>query len=81
MPGVGFIVGGVIAATASPRTAFLVAGVGVFAIVAIVTPILGGNWPERLATSGSNHLDGDNDVVLELLPGEQARPVRPGGLR
>jgi len=81
MPGVGFIVGGVIAATASPRTAFLLAGVGVFAIVAVVAPILGGNWPERLATSDSNQLDGNNDVVLELLPGEQVRPVRPGGLR
>jgi MFS family permease len=87
MPGLGFIIGGVIAATASPRTAFLIAGVGVFAIVAIITPILGGNWPERLATSGSNALDGDDDVVLELLPGvavraqEQANPVRPGGLR
>jgi MFS family permease len=81
MPGIGFIVGGVIAATASPRTAFLIAGVGVFAIVAIVAAILGGNWPERLAASGSNQLDGSNDVVLELLPGEQAHPVRPGGLR
>ena len=47
MPGVGFIIGGVIAATASPRTAFLIAGIGVFAIVAVVTPILGRNWPER----------------------------------
>jgi MFS family permease len=72
MPGLGFIIGGVIAATASPRTAFLIAGVGVFAIVAVVTPILGGNWPERLATSGSNELDGDNDVVLELLPGARS---------
>jgi MFS family permease len=72
MPGVGFIVGGVIAATASPRTAFLIAGVGVFAIVAIVTPILGGNWPERLATSGSKTLDGGDDIVLELLPGRRS---------
>jgi MFS family permease len=69
MPGLGFLVGGVIAATASPRTAFLIAGLGVFAIVAVVTPILGGNWPERLATSGSNELDEGDDVVLELLPG------------
>jgi hypothetical protein len=72
MPGLGFIVGGVIAATASPRTAFLIAGLGVLAIVAVVAPILGGNWPERLASSGSNELDGSNAVVLELLPGSRA---------
>ena len=30
-------------------------------------PILGSKWPERLATSSSNQLDGDNDVVLELI--------------
>lgn len=71
MPGFGFILGGVIAATASPRTAFLIAGIGVFAIVAIVTPILGGNWSERIATSDSNELDGGNDVVLELIPGSR----------
>jgi len=69
MPGVGFLLGGVVATVASPRTAFLIAGVGVFAIVALVTPILGGKWPERIATSGSNQLDGGNDVVLELIPG------------
>jgi MFS family permease len=74
MPGVGFLLGGVIAATTSPRTAFLVAGSGVFAIVAVMTPILGANWPERGASSGSYELDGGNDVVLELLPG--SRPVQ-----
>jgi MFS family permease len=74
MPGLGFVLGGVIAALASPRTAFLVAGVGVFAIVAVVTPILGNNWPERTATSGSYELDGSNDVVLELIPG--SRPIQ-----
>jgi MFS family permease len=72
MPGLGFIVGGVIAATASPRAAFLIAGLGVFAIVAIVAPILGGNWPERLVSSNSNELDGGNAVVLELLPGSRS---------
>jgi len=72
MPGLGFIIGGVIAATASPRTAFLIAGIGVFVIVAVMAPILGGNWPERLATSGSNELDGGDDVVLELIPGRRS---------
>ncbi|MCW2989024.1 MAG: transporter [Solirubrobacterales bacterium] len=74
MPGLGFVLGGVIAALASPRTTFLIAGVGVFAIVAVVTPVLGSNWPERTATSGSNELDGSDDVVLELIPG--SRPIQ-----
>ena len=74
MPGIGFVIGGVVAAVASPRTAFLVAGIGVFAIVALVTPKLGSNWPERAKSSHSNELDGGRDVVLELLPG--SRPVQ-----
>jgi MFS family permease len=74
MPGVGFIIGGVIATTASPRTAFLVAGIGVFTIVAIVTPKLGTNWPDRTKLVRSKELDGPNDVVLELIPG--SRPVQ-----
>jgi MFS family permease len=69
MPGVGFVLGGVIAAVASPRATFLLAGLGVLAIVALAAPLLGGNWPERLATSGSYELDGSDDVVLELIPG------------
>ncbi len=32
MPGIGFLLGGVVAAVASPRTTFLVAGLGIFAI-------------------------------------------------
>jgi MFS family permease len=69
MPGVGFAVGGLIATVASPRAAFLVAGVGVFAIVAVAAPVLGSNWPERADDSDSTDLDGGSDVVLELLPG------------
>ena len=72
MPGFGFILGGVIATIASPRTTFFIAGIGVVAIVAVVTPILGSNWPERIAASGSNQLDGGNDIVLELIPGSRS---------
>jgi MFS family permease len=74
MPGIGFAVGGLVAAVASPRTAFLLAGSGVLAIVAVATPILGANWSERVADIGSNELDGSNDVVLELLAG--SRPIQ-----
>jgi MFS family permease len=72
MPGVGFILGGVIAAAISPRAAFLIAGLGVFMIVAIMAPILGRNWPERSAISSPYVLDVDNDVVLELIAGSRS---------
>ncbi len=74
MPGVGYLLGGVIASVADPRAAFAFAGAGVLAIVTIMAPILGSKWPERLATSGSNQLDGDREVVLELIPG--GRPIQ-----
>ncbi len=73
MPGLGFAIGGLIAAVASPRTTFLVAGLGVFAIVALVAPTLGGKWTERTVNAVSNPLDEGNDVVLELVPGGTTR--------
>jgi MFS family permease len=69
MPGVGFVVGGLLATAFTPRTTFLVAGAGVFAIVAIMAPLLGSKWVDRPANPGSDPLDGGNDVVLELVPG------------
>src|SRR5215218_5063082 len=41
MPGIGFALGGVIAAALSPRMTFLVAGAGVWAIVVVAAPLLG----------------------------------------
>lgn len=75
MPGIGFLLGGVLAEVTDPRVAFYFAGAGVLAIVAVVAPFLGGKWPERLVTSDSSELDGGNEIVLELLPG--SRSVRP----
>lgn len=69
MPGIGFVLGGVIAALVSPRMTFLVAGAGVLAIVAIAAPVLGKSWAKPPATGDSQMLDGGNDVVLELIPG------------
>jgi MFS family permease len=69
MPGVGFAVGGLIAAIATPRTTFLVAGLGVLAIVGLIAPTLGGKRGGRLASPQRIPLDETNDVVLELLPG------------
>jgi MFS family permease len=69
MPGVGFALGGVIAAVSSPRMTFLVAGAGVLAIVVVMAPLLGGNWPERDEMGEEPSLDGRDDVVVELIPG------------
>lgn len=74
MPGIGFAVGGLIAAIATPRTTFLVAGLGVLAIVAVLAPTLGGKRAGLLSTKQGFPLDESNDVVLELLPGGMPTP-------
>jgi MFS family permease len=76
MPGIGFVVGGVIAATLSPRMTFLVAGLGVIGIVVVMGPLLAGNWAKRDEVSTSPSLDGRDDVVVELIPGLQ-KPGNP----
>jgi len=75
MPGIGYALGGVIAATVDPRATFLVAGLGVFAIAAVAAAALGTNWPERTATSRSRNPDGSAEVVLELIPAGASRSV------
>jgi MFS family permease len=50
MPGVGFLLGGVIAAVLSPRASFLTAGLGVVTVCALATPALArAHWGERRA--------------------------------
>jgi MFS family permease len=81
MPGIGFAVGGVIAALISPRATFLVAGLGIFAIVALMVPIIATKWPGYRKPSSSSLLDGGNKIVLELLPGNAPRQSDPGPKR
>jgi predicted MFS family arabinose efflux permease len=75
MPGVGFALGGVLAATASVRTTFAVSGFGVLAIALLIVP-LARNWhPSRDARPDERFpLDETDDVVLELLPGGMPIP-------
>ena len=68
MPGIGFALGGLIAAVVTPRTTFLVAGSGVIAIVAVMASMLRASWLEPDESSGPA-LDAHDDVVVELLPG------------
>ena len=80
MPGFGFSSAALIATVASPRATFLVAGIGVLAIIAIAAPILGRNWPERMEKAVSNELDAEDEIMVELIAGIRSRPVRHGGL-
>jgi MFS family permease len=82
MPGVGFLLGGLVAALVDPRATFLVAGLGVVGIVALAVPILGLNWlkhSENTALKPGHNAD--NDVMLELIPAipRRSRPVPTGG--
>jgi predicted MFS family arabinose efflux permease len=75
MPGVGFALGGVLAAVSSTRTTFTVSGFGVLAIALLIVP-LARNWhpPRDAAPDGGFPLDETDDVVLELLPGGMPIP-------
>lgn len=70
MPGVGFLLGGAIAAAVSPRAAFMAAGCGVVAIVAIAAPLLGSDWAEAEKEAAA-----DDEIVLELIPAGPGRPM------
>ena len=54
MPGVGFVLGGLIATVYSPRATFLFAGIGVVVVVALAVPLLGSRWP--VASGGHDSL-------------------------
>jgi MFS family permease len=68
MPGVGYLLGGILASGGNPRTTFLVAGIGVFAIVAIAVPVMGKKWPERREKTGPEGLDAEEEIMVELIP-------------
>ncbi len=71
MPGVGYVLGGLVATGRDPRATFLVAGLGVVAIVAVATPLLRRGWPpEREASTLQQSLDAEAKVMVKLSAGE-----------
>jgi hypothetical protein len=77
MPGVGYLVGGLIATGASPRATFLFAGIGVIAIVLIAAPIMGGKWPASVEKTGPEALDAEDEIMVELIPVRASSAARP----
>lgn len=74
MPGVGYLLGGAIAAGLSPRATFLVAGIGVLGIVALAVPSLGRKWPLRRENAEVGAIDADAEIMVELIPVGRNRP-------
>jgi MFS family permease len=70
MPGVGFLLGGLIATNQSPRATFLVAGAGVIAIVAVSSLLLGRRWPADGAEVPAGEIDAAEEIMVELIPAE-----------
>jgi MFS family permease len=70
MPGVGFLLGGLIATSQSPRATFLVAGAGILVIVAVSVPLLGRNWPGEGEKPDRREIDAADEVMVELIPAE-----------
>ncbi|HWO15732.1 MAG TPA: MFS transporter [Solirubrobacterales bacterium] len=69
MPGLGYVMGGVIAASQDPRATFLVAGLGVVAIAIVAIPLLGSNWLEHgEKIQPGKDLDADAEIMVELIP-------------
>jgi MFS family permease len=77
MPGVGYLAGGLIATAASPRTTFLVAGIGVIAIVIVAAPIMGKKWPGEDGETGPGPLDAEDEIMVELIPVGAPSTARP----
>jgi MFS family permease len=77
MPGVGYLLGGLVASGTSPRTTFLVAGIGVLTIVAVAAPLMGAKWPERREKEGPDALDAEREIMVELIPVGGDRPSPP----
>jgi predicted MFS family arabinose efflux permease len=70
-PGLGYVLGGLIATQWSPRAAFLVAGAGVMVIVAVSALVLGRNWPLDRAKERPGTVDAaDDEIMVELIPAE-----------
>jgi len=69
-PGLGYVLGGAIASTWSPRATFLVAGAGVMAIVLASALLLGRNWPLEQGKERPRSVDAADELMVELIPAE-----------
>lgn len=68
MPGVGYLLGGLVASGTSPRATFLVAGIGVLAIAFLAAMIMGRKWPDNGEKADIKAIDAEAEIMVELIP-------------
>ena len=79
MPGFGFIVGGLVATSHSPRATFLVAGAGVLVVVAVAARSLAGSpWAQGEGKFGQAEYDADGEKAESSDNVEVAQPTVSG---
>jgi MFS family permease len=69
-PGLGFLLGGLIASSWSARATFLVAGGGVMVIVVAAALLLGRDWPIGEGEERPGTVDAADEIMVELIPAE-----------
>ena len=71
VPGIGYLLGGLIATGFDARVAFAFAGVGAILTALLAAPLLGRRWPEQSARESEPGV-ADDDVMVELIPAMHA---------
>ena len=71
VPGIGYLLGGLIATGFDARVAFTFAGVGAILTALLAAPLLGRRWPEQSARESEPGV-ADDDVMVELIPAMHA---------
>ncbi len=68
MPGVGFLVGGLVATSHDPRAVFGVAGFGVLVVVAVAAPVIGIAWTKGRRRDPEDQPESPGEVMVVLRP-------------
>jgi MFS family permease len=80
MPGLGYFIGGLVAEGHSPRTTFLVSGVGVLVVLAFATRALAGTpWTRGEGAIGPSVLDENSDSDMLKIEDSAASLAHTGG--
>jgi MFS family permease len=69
MPGIGFVIGGVVTSLLDPRASYALAGAGVVAVLALAVPLLRRvDWKVAAAEADAGRLPGEPEVALVEPP-------------